>query len=156
VSLLNYEHFLEIYKNGPEATHKVLSTFEGSNAKLKKKLIEKEARIKELENTFLKCSEVNGGELHEHSSSRNLSGKIYISSQWLEQALKLPGKTIIVALKIWQESANALGMEEIPLTKNFLNQINASKPTIDEALKNLEAAGLIEFSSCRMYVRIAN
>ncbi len=66
-----------------------------------------------------------------------------IPMEWLEEAAKLPGKTINVAIALWWRWGMAKG-KPFKLTQTALKFVNVERDAANDGLARLEHAGLIQ------------
>jgi hypothetical protein len=66
-----------------------------------------------------------------------------IPMAWLEVALKLPGKTINVAIALWWRRGMAKG-KPFKLTQTALKLVNVERDAANDGLTRLEQVGLIQ------------
>ncbi len=65
-----------------------------------------------------------------------------IPGRWLGAAAKLPGRSLHVAMAIWQE-ASLTKRPQVVLTSKTMGRFSVSRSTAHIGLKRLEAAGLV-------------
>lgn len=101
---------------------------------------------------------------YDHQSGRHIAAtrtkpflKGPIPLDWLDAAAALPGKALHVALAIWWLAGMQQGSNPVKITRSALSRFHVCDDAANDALKRLEAAGLISVSrrpGCRHEVRI--
>jgi len=130
---MDFNQFLKLYRRGPEDVYRVLVLH-----------MENATKLKELDgintNGNDNCCDNNVNK----ASNQYRTVKISIPLKWIEEACKLPGKSVCVGLALWHISAPCQSTKDLLIDNEFYKQFNISQVTVKSALKRLESAGLIE------------